>query len=81
MDTVHFFGSACAFSLAETTKTKEDLRNVFAVLGDEQLSELQKIQQLGLTPDMMISAITNFVKQNKLMDKGEDIHKADSASL
>ncbi|MCL2570074.1 MAG: hypothetical protein FWE16_02605 [Firmicutes bacterium] len=61
----YFTGTAGALALRETVKTKEDLDKVFATLNDPNLTDAQRLQQIGVTQENAISSLNDFVQKNR----------------
>jgi hypothetical protein len=61
----YFIGTGSAFALAPQIKNSKDLQNVFDAFNRKDLSDAQKLEELGITHENMITSINTFVAKNK----------------
>ena len=63
--TRYFIGTAGALALRESVKSKDDLDNAFTVLNDTELTDAQRLSQIGVTQQNIVSSLNAFVQQNR----------------
>ena len=71
---VYFIGTASALVLVDEVKNKYELQNVFDLLNRTDLSNMQKMQQLGLTRERF-AVLANAMTTAKTQDSEQEMTK------
>ncbi|MCL2586709.1 MAG: hypothetical protein FWE31_00530 [Firmicutes bacterium] len=71
MDGKYFYGTAMAFVLAPRLKTAEDVEKVITILSSKELTPLEKVEKLEITPQAIEQAVEEVFSKIKSLGLSE----------